>query len=146
MAEKLREWTPEEDDLLLETICKATHEGAMLGSLDSLARLFGRVARGAGVPAGDVCRIRAWKLATRHDEYVPGPTCNRTYRTAEKATCGELWLAKQAATSRSEEAKTRRTAPPDAEYLATLCWRPPSWAKMVLEELDPKRRFKGFGL
>lgn len=124
-------WTPALDDGALNASLTAPSPGA-------LARVQATYAQTIGATDHGVVARRLWGLATRLAEYT-GPVLPRTACTWATATPCEVLLLRAAINSRSQEAKTKRAAPPDPPYLARLLNRPEEWVEKQLRILDPRR-------
>lgn len=142
-------WTTEEEDICLDELLALTRPGQLGGTLDRLAARLGRGnRRGAlGQPNGDLVRRHVlWGLACRITEYT-GPIKYRIPRGAHVPVGFiEEEIIVTALKSKSDEAAAKRSAPPDAAYLARLLQRPEEWIECQMRRLDPTRQFMGLGL
>lgn len=150
-----RPWTPEEDDIILDSLVQAVSAANYAGRCDVLAAQLdrGNRKRPDGSVDGELVRRRAWGLAIRAAEYKPTPGACQRYAldlafgkaAVFPATFGELYLVKQ---SLLEHAKGERSdRRPDAVYLAALLRRPVPFVDAIMRRVDPRRRLGGgFGL
>jgi hypothetical protein len=143
MSER-RDWTPKEDDQILEALLGCDRDMAQVkGTCDRLAAAMGRGGQllPGGAVNGDLVWRRAWGLAIRYEgtKYT-GPVGPRVRRRGPPTFCEQALLLGFL----NSQSKGAVHGAGEVAYLAELLQRPPGWVDTWLTKLQPKRNIAGF--
>jgi hypothetical protein len=137
-APRERDWEDFETNFVIDCLLKQQSEAGYKGELDRLALLNGRT-------DGDVVERFIWGLCVRLRDYT-ATTLPFVIRHGPPTWCELHWL-ELASGTRSKEAMEKRTAPPDAAYLAPLLRRTLADTQALWDKYGPSRgRGAGFGV